>query len=420
SKEVTLSGITSFNPILETSATYLSTVKRNGSSYDLALFDIKELFYDDFSPRNLSTNSSYFKVSLEWEPPHDSIFEKYEIIGYKLYRGRFEGYMPLIATLGNVTSYRDVIPSYENLTYYYQVSATFSTLGESVPSNTVSDSPLIPEPPTILTSDPGDLTIDISWSALDQEVFDAFLLEHYTVYRGIYPDALRKIAEVAGFSYHDTDIDIYPATYYYMVTYTLDTVGMGEPSNMISEKPNTYPGMPSAVDFGEITNGVKIKWKAPLDNGCCPIISYNIFKGNHTLEMDLIVSNPAGTMNIDQTDLTPGQNYYYSITAVNRLGESIRTQPLLVNYLGVSSRPRDLIAAGGEGQIELKWIEPKVTWGLPIDSYYIYKGSGSGDTSLYKTVDGDVTSYTDIVMNGIDHTYEVSAVNSFGESQKAG
>ncbi|MEA3557862.1 MAG: fibronectin type III domain-containing protein, partial [Candidatus Thermoplasmatota archaeon] len=130
--------------------------------------------------------------------------------------------------------------------------------------------------------------------------------------------------------------------------------------------------------------------------------------------------NPAGTMNIDQTDLTPGQNYYYSITAVNRLGESIRTQPLLVNYLGVSSRPRDLIAARGEGQIELKWIEPKVTWGLPIDSYYIYKGSGSGDTSLYKTVDGDVTSYTDIVMNGIDHTYEVSAVNSFGESKKAG
>ncbi|MFW3145458.1 MAG: fibronectin type III domain-containing protein [Thermoplasmatota archaeon] len=411
----------SLDPFITPDNRFLSMVKMNGTLYDLELYDLKGLYLESYSPVNLTVTSGYFTNNLTWEAPPMKTFDRFTFQGYKIFRGRDQFSLSQYATVGNVTSYLDLVPSYMPAKYYYAVLASFSTIGDSPLSNLASGTPLIPPPPENLISEPGDLMVDLYWDPLPDEVMQLFPIDHYTVYRGRYSDSLHRLADVQGaFSYRDQDIDIYPATYHYKVTYTLQVIGEGNPSNITSAKPNTYPDPPEELGFSEIDGGVRLGWKPPLDNGCCNIIKYRIFRGNHTDEMDLISENPSATRNLDQTGLVIGNNYYYTLTATNRLGESLPTEPLRVNYKGVTSRPRDLTAVGEQGAIDLCWSPPSVTWGLPVESYYIYRGSSSRATALYKTVEGTVTSFTDIVTNGIEYEYEVSAVNVHGESQRAG
>lgn len=408
-----------FNPTISEDGTLLSTLVDYGGTYNnIELLDINDVVVGNYAPSNLSINSDYLQLQLRWDPPKDEFFNKYTFNGYRLYRGASADSLSFFMNLGNVTTYTDIIPDFNQTRYFYGVRSGFATLDESGFSNIVNDMPIIPDPPQNLEPVPGDFQVSLSWDAPVRELTDFFPVRHYNVYRGNYPDALLEVAETSDITYIDTDIDRYPARYYYRVSYTLDTVGEGKMSGLIYSKPNTLPGVPTDIRYDEISGGYNLKWKAPLDTGCCPILSYNIYRGNHTNDMELLASQPG--MNLDQTGMEAGSSYYYSISSVNRLGEGMLTEPVLINYLGTASSPESFMATGMDSKIELNWDVPRVTWSIPIDSYYIYRRTATRNLYLYQTLDGDVTEYTDFVINGIDYMYEISAVNTFGESDRAG
>src|SRR2546425_4543405 len=85
----------------------------------------------------------------------------------------------------------------------------------------------------------------------------------------------------------------------------------------------------------------------------------------------------------------------------------------------VLSSPQNLQATGGNARVTLSWQAPSSNGGSAITYYKIYKSTSSG-TEVYLTTRGNVTSYTDLaVTNGITYFYQVTALNSAGESPRS-
>jgi len=66
---------------------------------------------------------------------------------------------------------------------------------------------------------------------------------------------------------------------------------------------------------------VSLSWTVPADGGS-PITGYNVYRGDTTLTEVLLVSALTATTYDDTTALT-GSTYFYVVTAVNAVGESV-------------------------------------------------------------------------------------------------
>src|SRR2546427_4741937 len=85
----------------------------------------------------------------------------------------------------------------------------------------------------------------------------------------------------------------------------------------------------------------------------------------------------------------------------------------------VPSAPQNLLATGGNAKVTLSWQAPASNGGSAITYYKIFKSTSSG-TEVYLTTRGNVTSYTDLaVTNGNTYFYQVTALNSAGESPRS-
>ena len=76
---------------------------------------------------------------------------------------------------------------------------------------------------------------------------------------------------------------------------------------------------------------------------------------------------------------------------------------------GFPKAPTGLTAKVSTGQIALSWSAPASNGGSPITRYDIYRDGAATPFHWVTT-----RSYTDIVGNGVTHTYRVTAVNKVG------
>jgi subtilase family serine protease len=119
--------------------------------------------------------------------------------------------------------------------------------------------------------------------------------------------------------------------------------------------------------------------------------------------------------NIPFRDITAGSNGAPALVGYDlATGRGSWATPVVVAPPGA---PSGLTAAGGAGSVSLGWSAP--TTGGPAQSYNVYRGTTSGGETLLQTgVSG--TSYVDsAVAAGITYDYEVTAVNSGGESTRS-
>ncbi len=66
---------------------------------------------------------------------------------------------------------------------------------------------------------------------------------------------------------------------------------------------------------------VSLSWTVPADGGS-PITGYNVYRGSAALTESLLASGLTGTTYDDATAVT-GSTYFYVVTAVNAVGESV-------------------------------------------------------------------------------------------------
>jgi predicted phage tail protein len=113
--------------------------------------------------------------------------------------------------------------------------------------------------------------------------------------------------------------------------------------------------------------------------------------------------------------LSPGTRYYYTITAVNAVGEGLASSIMdLTTLVSVPSAPRNIQANSGTLRIDLGWEVPSSDGGSSITKYHVYRGTSQSQLSYL--VETALTNHTDLdVIPGQTYYYRVSAVNVLGE-----
>jgi fibronectin type 3 domain-containing protein len=197
--------------------------------------------------------------------------------------------------------------------------------------------------------------------------------------------------------------------------------GIGDTSYIIdADSQDYYPLMepiilpPSAPQNLQAYSGnrcVNLTWTVPFSDGGSPVTSYNIYR-NGTLGIYTSVS--ASQLWYNDTNVTNGVTYTYSVSAVNIAGEG-QNSTIIALPMTVPSAPLNLQANAGYGYVNLTWFTPTDNGGSAITNYIIYRGEVSGGETFLTDI-GNITYFNDTsVTGGVTYFYQVKAVNIVGE-----
>ena len=190
---------------------------------------------------------------------------------------------------------------------------------------------------------------------------------------------------------------------------------------------NTVPGSPTGLAATAGNSQVSLSWSAPSSDGGSIITGYNIYRG--------VVSGGEGptpiatvsgaTMSYTDTGLANDVTYYYKVTAVNSIGESVASNEATATPTSTSTNtapgsPTSLTATtASSSQINLSWTAPSNNGGSVITGYKIERSTDSGTTwsTVQSNTDSTGTTYSDTGLTAsTTYTYRVSAINSVGTS----
>src|SRR4029078_2364445 len=93
----------------------------------------------------------------------------------------------------------------------------------------------------------------------------------------------------------------------------------------------------------------------------------------------------ATSPNWTATGVTNGATYYYQVSAVNSIGEGLRSSERSATPTTAPTAPGAPSlgsGTGGSGSVALAWSAPTSTGGAAISGYKIYRGTSSGNESL--------------------------------------
>jgi fibronectin type 3 domain-containing protein len=353
----------------------------------------------------LSVTTGTSSVALSWTVPATG---GSAITGYNVYRGTAAGTETLLASVGATTiSYTDTATT-PGTTYYYEVTAT-NSVGESIRSNekAATVAATVPGAP-VLSATAGTSSVALSWTV---PATGGSAITGYNVYRGTAAGTETLLASVGPTTY--TDSGLAPGTTdYYEVTAT-NSVGESIRSNeKAATVAATVPGAP-VLSATAGTSSVALSWSVPATGGSA-ITGYNVYRGTAAGTETLLAS--VGPTTYTDSGLAPGTTDYYEVTAVNGVGESIRSNEKAATVAATAPAAPVLSATAGTSSVALSWSVP-ANGGSVITGYNIYRGTASGTETLLASVGATTTSYTDTATApGTTYYYEVTATNGVGES----
>jgi fibronectin type 3 domain-containing protein len=91
----------------------------------------------------------------------------------------------------------------------------------------------------------------------------------------------------------------------------------------------------------------------------------------------------------------------------------------IVGDLLPTSEPRELVATGGEGYIQLDWAPPEDDNGYPVKRYLLYRGLAEDGMHFYKDVGADRSYVDEEVEWGVYYHYALYASNGKGISPRS-
>ena len=356
------------------------------------------------APSQVTAAGSSSKVTLAWNAPYGG---GSTILRYNVYWSVTPtGATTRIDTLTNATGY--VHTSLTNgVTYYYSISAVTS-IGEGPRSSPVSATPLsVPEAPSELTAAPGAKSITLTWTA---PANGGTNVTGYKIYRGSASggESLLKLIEPVT-SY--VDVGLPDNVIYYYKVRAVNSQGDGPLSSEVSARTYDHPAAPHNVIASSGNSYATLSWSTPAYVGGSPIIGYNVYR-NVSGEWSLIASLVPSPFT--DTGLQNGQEYGYTVRAVNGLGEGAPSEEVKVRPARIPDAPV-LAAAGGLRSVNLTWTVPSFDGGSNITGYAIYRGVLSGDEVFLVSVGSILTFQDSGLSDGTTYYYRVTALNEEGE-----
>lgn len=326
------------------------------------------------------SNSS---IVLKWNLSSDAV-------GYRLYRDAnkiFEGDKAEYTDNGLTAG----------TTYIYTISA-YNPVGESAKSSAITvktdePAPVIPPIPTGLSLVSKTMTtVSLKWDSTTAAA-------GYRLYR-----ANTKVYEGTKRSHLDSNLTA-NTSYEYTVT-SFNTTGESAKSAAFSVKTEELkpiaPLTPTGLTLvSKTATIISLKWNSSVN-----ATAYRLYRGN-TKVYD-------GTKTeFTDSELTPNTSYSYTVSAVNDVGESLKSSTIPIKTdepkLSPPATPAGLsLISKTTTSIYLKWNSSTTASG-----YRLYRAN----TKVYE---GDKIEHNDSGLNeNTGYDYTVSAFNSAGESSKS-
>ncbi|MDG6224645.1 MAG: fibronectin type III domain-containing protein [Candidatus Thermoplasmatota archaeon] len=192
-----------------------------------------------------------------------------------------------------------------------------------------------------------------------------------------------------------------------------DLRGISDAFIMVHATP-TPPSAPKIVTSRAGDSRIEIEWAAPKDDGLCSISGYNLQR--ICVDGNITISLPIQFSYID-TEVKNGIEHEYRVSAVNRLGEGERSEPVIVRPGTIPSEPTNFSIMTGKGFASLEWDPPSHDGWVGIEGYIIQKKDSGSDPIEVLTSNG---SYEDSdVKAGSYYSYNVRAYNAMGIGPKS-
>jgi hypothetical protein len=166
---------------------------------------------------------------------------------------------------------------------------------------------------------------------------------------------------------------------------------------------------------------VDLTWSAPASDGGAPVTGYNVYRSQTSGTYGPVPLATATIRSYEDSAVTNGQKYYYTIKAVNAAGEGANSSETSATPHELGQAPgkvTNLVAAWSVGHVTLTWTAP-VDGGSSLLGYAIFRSQqastpGSGDVPLHELGPGSTTYLDDSAVSGQNYYYWVGAWNDVG------
>jgi fibronectin type 3 domain-containing protein len=369
-------------------------------------------------PKNINAQAGpgAGQITLSWDAPESGE----QISNYRIYRGLTSGTATFFTDAGSVTHFEDS-GLLAGTAYYYVVSAV-NPVGEGSKSNEANATTFtLPGAPKTLVAqtgpDPGVITI--SWTAPSED--GGMPITAYEIYSGSVSGGETLLATVDANTTSFTNEGLPSDAKRYYTVAAVNGVGEGPASNEASAATFAFPGAPEnlAAQAGPAPGEISISWAPPSSDGGRAIVAYEVYRASVPGAETPLTMVDANTLSFTDESLPSGARRYYTVTALNAVGEGPASNEASATTFASPSAPQNLTAGFDLftlGGVRLEWEKPVSDGGLSLDGYRIYRGTSSGSRVFLAQI-GDILSYTDTTCPlGAICYYTVTAINRAGES----
>lgn len=194
-----------------------------------------------------------------------------------------------------------------------------------IPSPTPSPTPA-PVPPSVprsLVASPNlPAGVGLSWQA--PLTAGSSPVTGYRIYRATGAAAVTPLVTV-GSVLAFTDASVSNGTSYRYAVAAISAAGEGPKTAEVTAARGTAPSAPRNLTAAATKSGIALTWAAPTSTGGSAITGYRVYRGTIAGAGTLYVSYGPTAIGMTDTSVTRRTTYYYTVTAVNALGESVAT-----------------------------------------------------------------------------------------------
>lgn len=282
----------------------------------------------------------------------------------------------------------------------------------------------IPNPPEAVVVTAGDGQVSVKWSP--HHYTGESPITGYNLYRLDANDNEVKLntTPLTTTTFLDKGVSN-NQEYLYMVT-AINSVGESGKSLWVSAIPRSslpVQGAPALVSAYGRSNKVLLFWSPIPVEGRPSLTGYMIYRKSAANPDPInIASLPATLTQFEDTGVTNGQKYTYTVTTLNSAGESLPSNALSAIPQEEAVLPGTPVLlearAISASTVTVTWKAPTEAGGPAITGYNIYRW---GATNIPEKINsnplpGTVFSYTDSgLAPGVSYAYLVRAVSAAGE-----
>jgi hypothetical protein len=375
---ITIYGMTASTNFPVTKGAYATNLTYGGAF--LSTFTIETI---PGVPENLAAFEGDGNISLSWTPPLDK--GNRPITNYSIYRGPDPENLTHYKVSGPETFFKDTDVEF-GVEYYYSVGA-INEIGEGFQSNcdwniscTRPGSPYGMKAEVMI----GGILIDFN----SPEFTGGIDITNYHLYRnGEHIKTLRP----DDLDHFDSDIGL-GQFYTYNVT-SENRKGESDLSKGITVRAKDLPSTPLNFNAKALGRKIILRWEEPDYFGGLEIERYTLYKGLEPTELNPVRSFEPDVLYFEDTHVYIGDEYFYSLSVSNEIGESMRTPLISAIPMEKPSVPMDIIAEPGPGYIDISWSPPQNNGGDPDLSYNLYHGTADIKGGLMVILPTGQTSY---------------------------